>query len=468
MKKILVNGSCVSLGLDSLFDAITTIEIEDTPFAEGGFGRIFHCIKVNGKKCSKPQVIKVFKDSCGSAAHSYRTIMGLLSGLKRKKEELDQLGIDLIGYYPALFGAPQFVFEGTLDGIFVQGYSANNLTKFGYACFTDVLEKDDIMDKYCDISIENRAGMAYHLVRTFELLNEIRYIHADFKSDNFFVGLENDDKCALIDFDSGAIIQHQNDEPFTAGTPSQDMLAPEIRSQLHNTGHARVNLQTDIWSVAVACHYLFFLNHPFATLSEISDNSIKAYQDLYTWPAINKSFKYVNEDLIDDLDDIQENYNLLDEEIIKCFRSTFVNGYFNPNYRTSYSQWRMKLTPFLPVGSERKSLNWIERHLNQQEHEEPKYLVKPEDYTSYISQLVLDVIGHKKFMPMLKDELQLVGTELNRPRLYEKIHAFITTYYDIWADGVISETERKKFLFTGKSLGVSPDTIQKLLKTNPN
>ncbi|MCQ2244704.1 MAG: serine/threonine-protein kinase [Bacteroidaceae bacterium] len=467
MKVIKVTGSVSSLGLDPHFEAIKTIEIEDKCFAEGGFGRIYHCITVDKKKCHKPQVIKIFKDSCGSAAHSYRTIMGLLNGLKRKKEELDELEIDLIDYYPALFGAPQFVFEGELDGEYVQGYSANNLTKFGYVCFTDVLEKNDVMEKYYDISIESRTGMAYHLVRTFELLKEIRYIHADFKSDNFFVGLGDDDKCALIDYDSGSIIENLNDEPFTAGTPSQDMLAPEIRSQLHATGHAKVNLHTDVWSVAVACHYLYFLCHPFYSLSEVSDQSVSAYNAKFTWPAIDKSFKYINEDIVDYIDDLQENYTLIDNEIIKCFRYTFTSGYFNPNYRTSYSQWRMKLTPSLPEGSERKSLEWIRRHKFAPEPQKPTYTVSPENFAGYISELAIDIINHKKYLHQLKDELQKIERELNKPRLYDKTQAFITAYFDIWADGVITETERRKFMFTGKTLGVNPDVVEMLLATNP-
>lgn len=478
-----INVSVISTsGFDPDFDDVKTIEMDDKPFAEGGFGRIYNCQSVNGKPFKNPQVIKVFKDNHGSAAHSYKTITGLQAGLVKKKEELAELGIDFMEYYPAFFGAPQFVFEGELDGDTVQGYSANNLKHFGYVCFTDVIEQETLLDKYdSTISYPNRYAKAYHLMRAFTLLNEIRYIHADFKADNFFVSVNDDGRCALIDFDSGAIINHLEDETFTVGTPSQDMLAPEIRRELVETGRAKVNMLTDIWSVAVASHYLLFIMHPFSMLTEVSDNAIRAYNERYVWPDLDKSFPYYNEANEGLIEFHKKACGRLPKELIECFRFTFAKGYFNPVYRTSYSQWCMKLKPLLPEGEARMELSKIrsrkereeaeQREKERREDEERQRLaamvVKPQDYPDYISKLVTDLISRKTFMTDHKEELQKVGQQLEIADLENKVQRFVTTYFDIWADGKVSEMEKKKFTFAGKSLKVKPETIEKLLKRKP-
>ena len=477
MKKVTIS-SITSTGLDPEFDNIQFFEIDDQSFAEGGFGRIYHCRSINGNKYKNPQVIKIFKDNKGSAAHSYKTIRGLQDGIIRKKTELDSLNIDFLNYYPAFLGAPQFVFEGVLDGVTVQGYSANNLKTFGYCSFTDVIEDEDTAEKYDGISLANRYAKAYHMMRAFTLLNEIRYIHADFKSDNFFVSLKDDGGCALIDFDSGAIVNELEDETFTVGTPSQDMLAPEIRRQLNESGHAMVNLLSDTWSVAVACHYLLFLIHPFNFLSEISDNSISEYNDKYEWPDVRDDFSFFdvaeNKDVVEYL---KASCNLLPTGILECFRHTFTKGYFNPHFRTSYNQWCIKLKPYLPEGEARLELSKIRQNLDKKkrlEEEQKKrekeeqerlanMIVKPDDYPTYISKLVLDLIKKKTYFNLHEEELKEVGKQLNILDLDKKVSSFITVYYDIWADGVITNIERRKFQFLGKGLNMPDKTVEKLL-----
>lgn len=477
MKTITMN-TITSTGLDRDFDNVRFVEIDDQPFAEGGFGRIYHCRSINGQSFKNPQVIKIFKDNRGSAAHSYKTIRGLQAGLMRKKEELDELNVDFLTYYPAFFGAPQFVFEGEMDGETVQGYSANNLKPFGYCCFSDVIEDPDIADRYDAISPENRFAKAYHMMRAFTLLNEIRYIHADFKADNFFVSLNDDGRCALIDFDSGAIINELEDETFTVGTPSQDMLAPEIRRQLNETGRAMVNLFTDTWSVAVACHYLVFMMHPFTMLTEVSDNSISEYNDTYLWPEVSDEFPYFDASENREVADyLMAACQVLPTGILECFRNTFTKGYFNPHYRTSYNQWCMKLRPYLPEGEARMELSKIRHNIDKQqrlkeeqerkEREERERLarmrVKPDEYPDYISNLVKALIKKETFMNLHKEELQEVGQQLNLPDLDKKMLDFVTAYYDMWSDGVITNTKRSKFKFLGKSLKMPETTIELLL-----
>jgi hypothetical protein len=69
-----------SLSTDLLpeFKNVQTIEIESKPFAEGAFGEVYVCLKVNGQQTSVPQVIKLFKeDSHNRQDHNYNTIRKL-------------------------------------------------------------------------------------------------------------------------------------------------------------------------------------------------------------------------------------------------------------------------------------------------------------------------------------------------------------------------------------------------------
>ena len=367
-----------------------------------------------------------------------------------------------------------------MDSVAIQGYSANNLNLYEYSCCTDVIEDEDTGERYNKVSLDNRYAKAYHMMRAFTLLDEIRYIHADFKSDNFFVSLKDDGSCAIIDFDSGAIINELEDETFMVRTPSQDMLAPEIRRQLNDSGHVKVNLLTDIWSVAVACHYLLFLIHPFSFLTEVSDNSVSEYSDRFIWPDVKGNFSFfdaTDDDTKDVAAYLKASCNDLPAGILECFRYTFTKGYFNPNFRTSYNQWCIKLKPYLPEGEARMELSKIRHELdkqkgienerNKKEKEERDRLasmrVKPDEYPTYISNLVIDLIENRLFFNNCREGLKDVGVQLGIADLEKKVPAFLTTYYDIWSDGNVSNVERRKFQFLGKGLKMSKKTIERLL-----
>ena len=163
--------------------------------------------------------------------------------------------------------------------------------------------------------------------------------------------------------------------------------------------------------------------------------------------------------------------------ILECFKHTFTKGYFNPHFRTSYNQWCIKLNPYLPDGEARLELSKIRHEFDKQkrlkeEQEErerkererlTKMRVKPNEYPAYISNLVLDLIKRKTYLNLHEEELKEVGCQLGILDLDKKVAAFITTYYDIWADGVITNIERRKFQFLGKGLNMPEKTIEKLL-----
>jgi len=452
---------------DEDFNSINSIQIEDKPFAEGGFGRIYHCKELNNKKFANPQVIKIFKDNGqGSAAHSYKTISSLQKKIIEKKEELELLNVDFLEYYPAFFGAPQFVFEGELEGEKVQGYSANNLIHFEYLCFTDVLNNSDNRDKYFQIPIELIYAKAYHLSRAFALLNEFSYIHADFKTDNFFVSLNEDGKCALIDFDSGAIIENLEDDTYTWGTP-QDMLAPEIFEQLSHNEIVKVNLFSDMWSVAIANHYLMFCMHPLFFLNQITRNSVSEYINKYDWPTVDNQSPLFNEEMIDVYEWYLNAVSDLPKDILECFKVTVTKGYETKELRTTYNQWAIKLESLIPIEEKRYSLSKIRRRKEREDNPEPQkieFLIEISQFPDYISELALSLIEKRTYLYEHKEKLELISNQLSKPNLYENLDRLLLTYYEIISDGIINNIERNKFNYMAKNIGIKQEAIDKILK----
>ena len=101
----------LSTGIRKEFNTINTIEIQDNPFAEGGFGIVYHCISVNGNKPSIPQVIKIYKESQpGSADENATTIKRLQTKLNILNADLIKGGKSIFIEFPAFKGIPQFSF----------------------------------------------------------------------------------------------------------------------------------------------------------------------------------------------------------------------------------------------------------------------------------------------------------------------------------------------------------------------
>jgi serine/threonine protein kinase len=458
-------------GFDSDFDAINTLQIDDQAFSEGGFGRIYHCRQINNAVYANPQVIKIFKDNGqGSADHSFKTISELQEKIIQSKAEYEAIDADFLKQYPAFFGAPQFVFTGELNGNEVRGYSANNLIHFGYICFTDVINNQENQEEYLQLPVETIYAKAYHLSRAFALLNEFAYIHADFKTDNFFVSLM-DARCALIDFDSGAFIHDLTDEPYTWGTP-QDMLAPEIFEQMADENSiVRVNLLSDMWSVAVAMHYLIFNLHPLFFVSELSRDSITKYISNFSWPQIDKASPLFNQEMEPYYEwYCSENvFHDLPIDICNCFRHTVMQGYFEPANRTTYNQWIIKLQPLISEKERRYSFSKLKHSKEKENNPEPEkeekeiQMISESEYPGYIADLVEKLIDKQTFLYEHKEELNATGQMINKPDLYDRVDNFLLTYYDIISDGIITPIERRKLKFKGNMLGISSDIVEQIL-----
>jgi serine/threonine protein kinase len=334
--------SSVSTGLDAALPVkATLIQVPDNPFGHGGFGIAYKCDRFDGQKVP-PQVVKLLTGN--PARRGFDTIRELQ---KRLRAENAKAGGQLLRKYPALYGVPQLSFEGELDGQKVLGYSANDLLTAGFEEFGRILGDPAKYAAFQRLPIPAKMKMASELVSAFQFLSaEVRFIHADIKAEALFLDVSGS-HCAIIDFDSGALARDANDKPSTFGT-KQDWLAPEIVRQLDQSGNTKriikVDLQSDIWSINVAIHYLLFGIPPLFFLSEISDRSIDAYLNRFQWPDADASFQYFERSAASAYKKYRSfARKAVRPEMIKRLAATFTAGYRNPAQRTSYGQWQLIL-----------------------------------------------------------------------------------------------------------------------------
>lgn len=361
MKTIKVSNF-LSTNLFSEFNSIKTIEIEDKPIAEGAFGEVFICLSVNSQSLTNPQVIKIFKeDNNNKQDHNVETILKLQKKLSKKENELKtKNSTTIIEKYPALKGVPQFSFTGILNGKTIRGFSSSNLKKLGFEEFIDVLEKDSLYKSYQALGIDKKLLIAYRLVSAFKLLNELYFIHADLKPEAIFINSSNSE-CAIIDFDSGTVTENPNDEPNTWGAPN-DWVAPEIWEQLKQQNSnglqkIKVNLLSDLWSVAVGVHYILTTTHPLFYLNELSPRTANQYFSKFKWPNIDTSEAYFNINNSTIYQPINNWLtNVLPKSIFDQFYNTINFGYKDPIKRTTYNEWEKVL---LGVQEPPKILNFV-------------------------------------------------------------------------------------------------------------
>lgn len=343
-------------GLDIECTNISTIDIENKPFSSGGFGEVYHCLKLNGQPVTQDMVIKVLTGNPRTISKGSDTIDKLQDKILSKAQELKLKGKSFLNEYPAMLGCPQFSFQGTINGKKMVGYAAYNLKTLGYEGFNDVLSTPSLLKEYRSLSLQEKLRISLQVVSTFELLLDFfYYIHADFKADAVFVNLNSKD-CAIIDFDSGAVMQTPDDKPSTWGA-LQEWLAPEIfrqidlgqsqRKQANQAIPVKVDRWSDMWSVAICIHFFIFTFHPYFFLSEITERSLKAYQTSgNAFPQISKKFGFLTTN--------QKSINVLNDYYIKAFdhlppalkdklTQTLLQGCLHPSNRTSYAQWKMVL-----------------------------------------------------------------------------------------------------------------------------
>ncbi len=344
MKKIQILNS-LSTNLHHEFTKVTSVEIENNPIAEGAFGAVYICNSLNGIPTLIPQVIKIFKENQNNKQdHNFDTIQKFQKKISLENYNLAKL---ITEEYPSLKGVPQFSFIGNLNGKKVRGFSSTNLKKIGFEEFIDILEKPHLLSSYQKMSIDKKMLLAYHLVSGFKTLQKMFFIHADLKPEALFINT-NTNECAIIDFDSGAISENANDEPNVWGSPN-DWIAPEIWEQLKQTSSAglqktKVNLLSDLWSVAIGVHYILTTTHPLFYLKELSPRVTNQYFSKYKWPNINELESYFNQNNSSIYNPIKTwLQNTLHHSIFTELEKTINYGYNNPIHRTTYNEWEKVL-----------------------------------------------------------------------------------------------------------------------------
>ena len=342
----ILTKSFFSSGINPEFHSINSIEIEDKPFAEGGFGEVYHCISINGNSLKTPQVIKIFKESfAGAADDNLITINRLQKKLFDLNLSLKSQGKNLLAEYPAFHGAPQFSFSGLINGKKVKGYSANNLNKFGFHEFEKILSNSTLTDKFYNIPVERRIYFAFQLVSAFKVLDEFKYIHADLKPGAIFLNLETQE-LAIIDYDSGVITENSDDEPKTWGALG-DWVAPEIYDQqivVKPGTKIKVDSFTDRWSVAIGINYLISGLHPLFFLTELGPGITKMYFESTKWPNADINAPY----FCKDNQAIYKQYlefisTKIPSQIKEKIANTINFGYKNSVARTTYKDWEIAL-----------------------------------------------------------------------------------------------------------------------------
>ena len=341
--------SSQTTGLNSELAIVQTLDIDDQPLGEGGFGAVYRCRAINGQPLAVPQVVKLFRDNgYGSAVKGMNTIQRLQNRLSDENTKQQASGSDLVTAYPALLGAPQFSFEGTYQGRSVSGYCANNLKELGFEEFKDILDDQPggLLTRYQQLSADRKLLLAFQLASGFRLLREKLYIHADFKAGALFVNLATT-QCAIIDYDSGAVLDNEHDRPSTFGE-MQDWLAPEIMRQLADpSNHGRriqVDFYSDMWSVAVGIYYQLTTVHPLFFLTEISARAMQAYSTASKWPDASPTTPYFNAAYAGIYAQVRSYYDTQIPLPIKDKLESAINkGFSRPTMRPSYAQWQTVL-----------------------------------------------------------------------------------------------------------------------------
>ncbi len=341
------NLKSLSTGLYPEFAFMQSIELGKR-IGRGGFGEVFECVSIDGKPPSHPQVIKIFNQQKSSILAQLETIEKLQKKLTQFHKTCLQNGLGLLEKFPAFLGCPQFSFRGEREGEPVVGYSANNLTQLGFVEFHQVLEDMDAYG-YGQVSMQQRCRMAWHLAAAFDILWQCHFIHADLKDEAIFIDTKNF-RCALIDYDGGAIIQKKDDKPSTIGT-KQEWWAPEIIAQSIANNIIQISLYSDLWSLNMAIHCLLFGFTPLVFFREVSALVMRPYLQSNRFPDMEFNQSYIKPG--SDLMPLHAWYcnalrHTLTPDIATRICANVQYGFFNPTQRISASQWATVLKATQP------------------------------------------------------------------------------------------------------------------------
>jgi len=272
--------------------------------------------------------------------------------------------------------------------------------------------------------------------------------------DNIFIS-NDQPNCAIIDFDSGVVVENLKDNPSTWGK-EQDWLAPEILFQKkYDNDLIDINIYSDMWAVCVAIHYLLLYNSPYLFLNELSENALKKYTDKNNWPLMDfndpgyrKEYQALHEWQIDTLED-------LPKEIREQFKNTFTKGVFKKTVRTTYYSWEL-----------------IFKNLLSQENRNGQLTTNDSlsQLKVYLNDLICDIILHGE---NLNHHLQLIKSRVQKTYQTEndvlgEFTDFIELYNNVIADKKITKANRLALYMQGKRALLENATVDTLIAGYPS
>ncbi len=323
---------------------IKWFEIPDSPFAEGGFGAIYDINRTSSGKLRTQFVLKIFKPgTSNNAVQGLKTIQSLQRKILDKDRQFKSNGKKGITSLSFFDGFPVLSFNGKMNGQSVNGYVTKKLNTIGYSDFDNILADSKLFNQLLNLPLAQKFSLAMQFVEGMKILKSCAYVHADINEPNVFIDPKNA-KITLIDYDSGALMLTPNDKPTTWGKFC-DWTCPEIMKELSSNGNniVHVDLFTDVWSVAIGIHYIFFGVHPLFYLTNLGSNTVKNYLSNNKWPEINISDPLFNKANKNAYNNYSQIISQLPAKFIDKLAATINQGYFSPAQRTGYESWGLAL-----------------------------------------------------------------------------------------------------------------------------
>lgn len=502
MRTIQIKDS-LSTGLESSLDIpIRQISLKDGYLGFGGFGEVFEVVGLNGRKSKLPLVAKVLYTGKERNYQNVITLQKLVHdeaiALKKEKQKF-------FDKYPSLIALPLLSFEGDLDGKTIKGYLSLDLNKLGF------LNAEAFFKINTDqwVQLQNRPWLfkykiALVLSKGCSFLRKIHFIHADITPDNLFIHPKAP-LCALIDFDSGAIITSANDAPTTEGKHYSEWEAPELTCT-----DSKINKLTafaDDWAIAITLHKILTGWQAFFT-NYCSYEAMKKWSKMYEenpeiiWPKINPGKAYsplFNKDALLYHDKYLECYEPIAPAIKKGFQLTFVKGATDYLKRWDSNKWVVALEQSIETcksDTAKMTIDYFEKMeqsvkmqfpdervnkkvfplSNQQKSEKsrknphspktnnPEKTLKFID--NYIDELLPDLINGKESFDMHKGYISKFAEEhgCNGKEYIRDFQDFLQLVRRIIKDNVITNFEYTGLILHAKMLYLKKETIIKLLE----
>ena len=333
-------------GLHPDFRNPNFLNIEDKPFDSGAFGEVYLCNRIDGKPLHQKIVVKILlDDGTGSHKRGLNTIRQLQAEGIQFNKLAEKKQAKTLSDLPALRAFPQFSFEGILDNRKVVGYAAYYLDSSNYLLFDKVFNEPDrdkrkqFRNDFYQLPLSRRFKMSLDLVEGFQALHEMSFVYADLNPKNFFVHIGNAE-LVLIDFDSGAVTSTPGAKAEVFGKQGE-WLAPEIQRQLVlRQSNIEVDLYTDLWSVAIAIHFLLFNFHPLFYLKVRGQQEMKTYFARHQWPQMSTHDANFRQEVAAVYQSYPERLKIdLPPALVNIFSRTINEGYQNPDRRLHYAEW---------------------------------------------------------------------------------------------------------------------------------